>query len=50
MLEKLAALTPREMRRAVQLGFGNAELAGRSEVSPDDIQDGRGARKSRMGF
>ena len=50
VLEKLAALTPREMRRAVQLGFGNAKLAGRDEVSPDDIQDGRGVKKSRIGF
>ena len=50
VLEKLAELTPREMRRAVQLGFGNAKLAGRDEVSPDDIQDGRGAKKSRIGF
>ncbi|MGA7984645.1 MAG: AAA family ATPase [Burkholderiales bacterium] len=50
VLERLAELTPREMRRAVQLGFGNAKLAGRGEVSPDDIQDGRGAKKSRIGF
>jgi ATP-dependent Lon protease len=50
VLEKLAELTPREMRRAVQLGFGNAKLAGRGEVSPDDIQDGRGAKRSRIGF
>jgi ATP-dependent Lon protease len=50
VLERLAELTPREMRRAVQLGFGNAKLAGRGEVSPDDIQDGRGSKKSRIGF
>jgi len=50
VLEKLAELTPREMRRAVQLGFGNAKLAGRGDVSPDDIQDGRGTKRSRIGF
>ena len=50
VLERLAELTPREMRRAVQLGFGNAKLAGRDEVNPDDIQDGRGMKKSRIGF
>jgi ATP-dependent Lon protease len=50
VLERLAELTPREMRRAVQLGFGNAKLAGRGEVSPDDIQDGRGSKRSRIGF
>jgi ATP-dependent Lon protease len=48
-LEKLASLPPREMRRAVHAGFGNAKLAGRSELSPDDIQDGR-AKKQRIGF
>jgi ATP-dependent Lon protease len=48
-LEKLAALPPREMRRAVHSAFGNAKIAGRSEVGPDDIQDPRG-RKQRIGF
>ena len=48
-LEKLAALPPREMRRAIQTAFGNAKVAGRSEVGPDDIQDPR-ARKQRIGF
>ncbi len=48
-LDKLASLPPREMRRALQAAFGNAKIAGRSEVGPDDIPDGR-AKKSRMGF
>jgi ATP-dependent Lon protease len=48
-LEKLAALPPREMRRAIHSAFGNAKVAGRSEVRPDDIQDSRG-RKARIGF
>ena len=48
-LEKLAALPPREMRRAVQVAFGNAKLAGRDELRPEDIQDGRG-RRQRIGF
>ena len=48
-LDRLAALAPREMRRALQTAFGNAKLAGRSELGPDDIQDGR-ARKQRIGF
>src|SRR5512134_3268328 len=38
-LEKLASLPPREMRRALHSAFGNAKLAGRSEVSADDVQD-----------
>jgi len=50
VLEKLASLPPREMRRAVHTAFGNAKLAGRSELGPDDVQDSRGTRKSRIGF
>jgi ATP-dependent Lon protease len=50
VLEKLAAVTPREMRRTVLGAFGNAKLAGRDEIRPDDVQDGRTARKSRIGF
>jgi ATP-dependent Lon protease len=49
-LERLASLPPREMRRAIQSAFGNAKIAGRSEVNPDDIQDSRLGRKSRIGF
>ncbi len=48
-LERLAAMPPREMRRSIQTAFGNAKIAGRSEVGPDDIQDPRG-KKSRIGF
>ena len=48
-LDKLASLAPREMRRALQAAFGNAKLAGRSELGPDDIPDGR-SKKQRIGF
>ncbi|HEV3010548.1 MAG TPA: AAA family ATPase [Burkholderiales bacterium] len=48
-LEKLASLPPREMRRALHAAFGSAKLAGRSELGPDDIQDGR-SKKQRIGF
>jgi ATP-dependent Lon protease len=48
-LEKLAALPPREMRRAVLAAFGTAKLAGRDEIRPEDLQDGRN-RRQRMGF
>ena len=50
MVEKLALLTPREMRRAVQSAFGNAKIAGRDELQPEDIDALRGGRKSRIGF
>jgi ATP-dependent Lon protease len=48
-LEKLSSLPPREMRRAIHAAFGNAKVAGRSEVGADDIPDGR-SRKQRIGF
>lgn len=48
-LEKLAALSPREMRRAALAAFGSAKLAGRSELGPGDVPDARGARR-RIGF
>lgn len=48
-LEKLAALSPREMRRAALAAFGSAKLAGRSELGPEDVPDPRGAKR-RIGF
>ena len=48
-LEKLSGLPPREMRRLIHGAFGNAKVAGRNEVGPDDVHDGR-ARKQRIGF
>jgi len=50
VVEKLALLTPREMRRAVQAAFGNAKVSGRSELRPEDVDLQRGGRKSRIGF
>jgi hypothetical protein len=37
------------MRRAIHSAFGNAKVAGRSEVRADDIQDQRN-RRQRIGF
>ena len=49
VVDRLAAFSPREMRRAVLAAFGNAKVAGRAELSPDDVQDARGPRR-RIGF
>jgi ATP-dependent Lon protease len=49
VVEKLALLTPREMRRAVLTAFGNAKLAGRGELGPEDVHDSRAVRR-RIGF
>lgn len=48
VLEALAELAPREMRRALMTGFGNARLAGRDTLAPDDLP--RGSGKARVGF
>ncbi len=50
VLERLASVTPREMRRTILSAFGNAKLDGRDEIRLDDLQDGRSARKARIGF
>ena len=50
VLETLAGLSPREMRRAVLAGFGNAKLAGREALAPEDVELQRGARRQRIGF
>jgi ATP-dependent Lon protease len=50
VLEKLAVVTPREMRRTILGAFGNAKLAGRDELRADDVQDFRAARRARIGF
>ena len=49
VLDCLAELAPREMRRALMTGFGNARLAQRSSVLPDDLPK-CGNGKGRMGF
>lgn len=50
VVERLAELTPREMRRAVQTAFGNAKIAGRAQMQADDVPDLRGGRRQRIGF
>ncbi len=50
MLEKVAQLRPREMRRVLLAAFGNAKLAGRHDVLAEDVTADRAARKSRIGF
>ena len=49
MLDQLAVLAPRDMRRALVTAFGNARLDNRYRVEPDDLPKA-GAGKSRIGF
>lgn len=50
VLDLLAPLPPREMRRALMTGFGNARLDGRDHLTPDDLPRNGPAAKARMGF
>ena len=49
VLERLAGLAPREMRRAWMTAFGNARLAGRSCIELADLPGGHGKRQP-IGF
>jgi ATP-dependent Lon protease len=49
VLDLLATLAPREMRRALMTGFGNARLDQRDAVATDDLPR-VGGNKARMGF
>jgi ATP-dependent Lon protease len=49
VLDLLAQLAPREMRRALMTGFGNARLERREAIAADDLPRHL-AGKSRMGF
>lgn len=49
LLDQLADLAPREMRRALMIGFGNARLAQRGEISADDLPKA-GTAKGKIGF
>ena len=50
MIEKVAQLKPREMRRVLLAAFGNAKLAQRHEVLAEDVTAERAVRKARIGF
>jgi ATP-dependent Lon protease len=49
LLDVLAEMPPREMRRALMTGFGNARLAQREEVLVEDVPK-TGAGKTKIGF
>ena len=48
--ERLATVAPREMRRTLMRAFGNAKLAGRSELETADLTGDRSMRRQRIGF
>ena len=50
VLDALSQLGPREMRRIITSGFGNAKLAGREEMQASDVTENRAPRRQRIGF
>jgi ATP-dependent Lon protease len=49
VLDRLAELAPRDMRRTLMTGFGNARLAGRDEIQAADLPRAA-CRKAGVGF
>jgi ATP-dependent Lon protease len=49
VLERMAEVVPREMRRAWMTAFGNAKLAGRGEVLVQDLPEA-GGKRAPIGF
>jgi len=49
VLERLASMAPREMRRAWMTGFGNARLDGRGAIELADLPD-VAQRRTPIGF
>lgn len=49
VLDRMADMAPREMRRAWMTAFGNAKLARRTQLVPADLPDS-GPRRSVIGF
>src|SRR6185369_5384542 len=49
LLDQLAQLAPRDMRRALMTGFGNARLDQRGEIQVDDLPKAAAA-KGKIGF
>jgi ATP-dependent Lon protease len=49
VLDQLAEMAPREMRRALMTGFGNAQLARRDQVESMDLPKSA-LKKGPIGF
>ncbi len=49
LLDALSAMPPRDMRRALMTGFGNARLDARSDISVADLPKA-GSKKGSIGF
>lgn len=50
ILDCLAALPPRDMKKRLLAAFGSAKLAGRDRLERTDFEQTRGAQRRKMGF
>ncbi len=50
VLDALSQLSPREMRRSIMNGFGNAKLANHDEILASDVSEKQAPRRQRIGF
>ncbi|MDP4301905.1 AAA family ATPase [Leptothrix discophora] len=50
VLDAMAELAPREMRRAWMTAFGNAKLAHRERIVPADLPDAGAGKRASIGF
>lgn len=50
LADRMVGVAPREMRRMLVGAFGNAKLARRERLEPEDLSSERTARKPRIGF
>jgi ATP-dependent Lon protease len=49
-MERLQGYAPREMRKAISMGFGNAHLDGRTKITAKDIPTAKSTGKGSWGF
>ncbi|MFX7328980.1 hypothetical protein ABTI69_19545, partial [Acinetobacter baumannii] len=50
VIDRLAGVPPRDMRKVLLTAFGNAKLAHRDHLLPADLEAGRATRQKKIGF
>lgn len=50
VIDRLAGVPPRDMRKVLLAAFGNAKLAHRDHLLPVDLEAGRATRQKKIGF
>ena len=50
VIDGLASVPPRDMRKVLMAAFGNAKLERRDHLAPADLEAGRATRQKKIGF